>query len=73
MSVASAIYVRVPRDLLQEFDRAAQMHGLSRSEAIREAMKLYIRYAKAPEVKKLRGIAEAPVSADDLDKYVLPG
>ncbi len=73
MSVASAIYVRVPRDLLQEFDKAAQLHGLSRSEAIREAMKLYIRFAKAPEVKKLRGIAEADVSPEDIDKFVLPG
>ncbi len=56
MSAPSAIYVRVPSELLREFDRVAQEHGLSRSEAIREAMRLFIRYSRAPTVKKIRGI-----------------
>ncbi|HIQ23422.1 MAG TPA: ribbon-helix-helix protein, CopG family [Pyrodictium delaneyi] len=73
MSTASAIYVRVPQELLQEFDRVAQEHGLSRSEAIREAMKLFIYYSKAPDVKKLRGIIEADIEAEEIDKFVLPG
>jgi metal-responsive CopG/Arc/MetJ family transcriptional regulator len=47
----------VPPELLREFDRAAQEHGLSRSEAIREAMRLYIRYSRAPEAKSLKGLA----------------
>jgi len=73
LSTASAIYVRVPQELLQEFDRVAQEHGLSRSEAIREAMKLFIYYSKAPDVKKLRGIIEADIEAEEIDKFVLPG
>ena len=73
MSTASAIYVRVPQELLREFDRVAQEHGLSRSEAIREAMKLFIYYSKAPDVKKLRGIIEADIEAEEIDKFVLPG
>ncbi|ALL01629.1 hypothetical protein Pyrde_1586 [Pyrodictium delaneyi] len=73
LSTASAIYVRVPQELLKEFDRVAQEHGLSRSEAIREAMKLFIYYSKAPDVKKLRGIIETKVEADELDKFILPG
>jgi len=73
LSTASAIYVRVPQELLREFDRVAQEHGLSRSEAIREAMKLFIYYSKAPDVKKLRGIIEADIEAEEIDKFVLPG
>ncbi|BES82012.1 ribbon-helix-helix domain-containing protein [Pyrodictium abyssi] len=73
MSTASAIYVRVPQELLREFDRVAQEHGLSRSEAIREAMKLFIYYSKAPDVKKLRGLIEASIEAEEIDKFVLPG
>ncbi len=53
---ASAIYVRVPSDLLQRFDMAAQEHGMSRSEAIREAMRIFIKFSRAPQVKKLRGL-----------------
>jgi hypothetical protein len=36
-------------------------------------MKLFIYYSKAPDVKKLRGIIEAKVEADELDKFILPG
>ena len=68
-----AVYVRVPQELLREFDRVAQEHGLSRSEAIREAMKLFIYYSKAPDVKKLRGLIEASIEAEEIDKFVLPG
>lgn len=73
MSSSSAIYVRVPQELLREFDRVAQEHGLSRSEAIREAMKLFIRYSRAPSVRGLRGIVRAGVDPEQLDKYILPG
>lgn len=55
-STASAIYVRVPTDLLQRFDSVAQEHGMSRSEAIREAMRIFIKFSRAPQVRKLRGI-----------------
>ncbi|RUM47476.1 MAG: hypothetical protein DSY37_02325 [Hyperthermus sp.] len=73
VSTPSAIYVRVPSDLLREFDRVAQEHGLSRSEAIREAMRLFIRYSRAPDVKKLRGIVgNAKLSSEELELYVLP-
>jgi metal-responsive CopG/Arc/MetJ family transcriptional regulator len=53
---ASAIYVRVPSDLLARFDDVAQEHGMSRSEAIREAMKLFIWFTQAPRAKKLVSI-----------------
>ncbi len=69
MSAPSAIYVRVPSELLREFDRVAQEHGLSRSEAIREAMRLFIRYSRAPTVKKIRGI----VSGSKLSSEALAG
>lgn len=72
MSSPSAIYVRVPSDLLREFDRIAQEHGLSRSEAIREAMRLYIRYRKAPSVKELKGIAEDTRIPLELLEKLLP-
>ncbi len=72
MSSPSAIYVRVPSDLLREFDRIAQEHGLSRSEAIREAMRLYIRYSKAPSVKELKGIAEGTRIPLELLETLLP-
>ncbi len=60
MSSQTAIYVRVPSDLLREFDEVAQEHGMSRSEAIREAMKLFIRFSRVPGARKLRGILSVP-------------
>lgn len=59
MSSQTAIYVRVPSDLLREFDEVAQEHGMSRSEAIREAMKLFIRFSRVSGVKRLKGVLEA--------------
>ncbi len=56
MSNQTAIYVRVPSDLLREFDEVAQEHGMSRSEAIREAMKLFIRFSRVPDARKLKGL-----------------
>ena len=71
MSTA-AIYVRVPRDLLYEFDLAAQSLGMTRSEAIREAMRLFIRVARAPTVKSLRGMASSSrIPAERLDRLAL--
>jgi len=66
-SGATAIYVRVPTELLKRFDVVAQEHGMSRSEAIREAMKLFIKYMQAPAVKKLKAI----VSESQLDSAKL--
>ncbi len=74
MSAPSAIYVRVPSDLLREFDEVAQAHGMSRSEAIRESMRLFIKYSRAPTVKKVRGIVEGTkISVEKLEKLVRLG
>jgi len=53
---STAIYVRVPISLLSIFDSIAQEHGMSRSEAIREAMKLFIHAARSPSAKSLKGL-----------------
>ncbi|MET1128029.1 MAG: ribbon-helix-helix domain-containing protein [Thermoproteota archaeon] len=63
---SSAIYVRVPRSLLKEFDSVVQRHGLSRSEAVRDAMKLYIRYLVAPSVQELYGRVRSKLSEEVL-------
>jgi len=67
LAAATAIYVRVPSRLLNEFDTVAQEHGMSRSEAIREAMKLFMRYTRAPQARSLKGL----VSGSRLDSQLL--
>ncbi len=74
MSVPTAIYVRVQSSLLIEFDRAAQQMGMSRSEAIREAMRFFIKYVRAPEARKLKGLMEgSKIPSDKLLSLVFPG
>jgi len=41
-SPSSGVYFRVSKELLEEFTRVARSLGLSRSEAIRRAMELFI-------------------------------
>ncbi|NOZ89167.1 MAG: ribbon-helix-helix protein, CopG family [Crenarchaeota archaeon] len=74
MSIPTAIYVRVQSDLLIEFDKAAQERGMSRSEAIREAMRLFIKYVRVSEAGKLRGLVEdSKLPSEKLEQLVIPG
>ncbi|NPA04994.1 MAG: ribbon-helix-helix protein, CopG family [Crenarchaeota archaeon] len=71
---STAIYVRVPRSLLERFDEAARRSGLTRSEAVREAMRLYIKYVKASRLQQLRGLLAATrIPPRELDETVILG
>ncbi len=73
-SSSTAIYVRVPRRLLELFDEAARRSGLTRSEAVREAMRIYIRLVKSSRLQELRGMLSATrIPAEVLDDRVVLG
>ncbi len=68
--MSTAIYIRLPRELLEKFDEVVQRHGLSRSEAVREAMKLYIKYLEAPSIENIKAIArDSRIRIDELERY----
>ncbi len=68
--MSTAIYIRLPKDLLEKFDEVVQRHGLSRSEAVREAMKLYIKYLEAPNIENIKSIAKGSrIKVGELEEY----
>ena len=74
-SSSSGVYFRVSKELLEEFTRVARSLGLSRSEAIRRAMELFIeRYRGDGKTLtgRMRGILKgSKLSSRDLDEIYM--
>jgi len=66
------IYVRVSKELLEEFTKIANALGLSRSEAIRKAMELFIMLQKNKTMtSKMRGLVKSKFTLKELEEIYL--
>jgi len=74
-SPSTGIYFRVNKKLLEEFTRVATSLGLSRSEAIRRAMELFIEKYRRNEktlTEEMRGILKgSKLSSRDLEEMYM--
>ncbi len=67
------VVFRVPVDLLAEFDAIVRRLGMSRSEALRQAMKMFVSAARAPRVRKLYAMGKGSrIRAERLDELFSP-
>jgi len=75
MKSSSGVYFRVSKELLEEFTRVARSLGLSRSEAIRRAMELFIERYRGNEktlTEEMRGILKgSKLSSRDLEEMYM--
>lgn len=62
------LYVRVDEELLKEFTRKARTLGLSRSEALRRAMKAYIESPRSSMTSRMRGLVKSRLSSEELEE-----
>lgn len=63
------VYFRVDRELLEKFTRTARLLGMSRSEALRKAMELFLEAHSGDTVtRRLRGLVESRLSLRDLEE-----
>ena len=63
------VYFRVDRRLLEEFTRTAKSLGMSRSEALRRAMELFLEvHSRDTVTRRLRGLVESRLSLRDLEE-----
>ncbi len=67
------IYLRIDKELLEEFTKAAELYGMNRSEAIRTAMKIFIQEKKRGKTMtaKMRGIVKSKLSLRELEEAYL--
>jgi len=72
---SSGVYLRVSKDLLEEFTRVARSLGLSRSEAMRKAMEMFInKYRKSDGslTESMRGLLKgSKFSLKDLEEIYM--
>ena len=66
------VYVRVNRKLLEEFTRLAHRLGMSRSEAIRRAMEMFLERSRGESVtSRMRGLVRSKLSLKELEEAYL--
>lgn len=66
------IYLRVDRRLLEEFTRVAEVLGMSRSEAIRKAMEMFIAANRGTSMtSKMRGLVKSKLALRELEEAYL--
>jgi metal-responsive CopG/Arc/MetJ family transcriptional regulator len=66
------VYVRVDSRLLEEFTRIAHTLGMSRSEAIRKAMELFLDvYRGESATSRMRGLIRSRLSLEELEEAYL--
>ncbi len=67
--VSVGVYIRVDKKFLEEFTKKARSLGMSRSEAIRRAMELFLEASNGMSAtSKMRGIIKSRLSLKDLEK-----
>jgi metal-responsive CopG/Arc/MetJ family transcriptional regulator len=66
------VYVRVDRGLLEEFTRLAHALGMSRSEALRRAMEMFIEAHRGGSVtSRMRGLVRGRLTLRELEEAYL--
>ena len=66
------IYLRVDKELLDRFTRVASALGLSRSEAIRKAMEMFIAVSEGKSMtSKMRGTVRSKFTLKELEEIYL--
>ncbi len=72
---STGIYIRINKKLLEEFTKTAQLYGMSRSEAIRKSMEMFIQSSRRGRKKtmtsEMRGIAKSKLSLRELEEAYL--
>ena len=72
---STGIYIRINKKLLEEFTKTAQLYGMSRSEAIRKSMEMFIqssrRRRKKTMTSEMRGIVKSKLSLRELEEAYL--
>ncbi len=72
---STGIYIRINKKLLEEFTKIAQLYGMSRSEAIRKSMEMFIQSSKREREKtmtsEMRGIVKSKLSLRELEEAYL--
>ncbi len=67
--VTTGVYVRINRKLLEEFTRLAESLGMSRSEAIRKAMEMFLEtHRSRTKTSRMRGIVRSKLSLRELEE-----
>ncbi len=67
--VATGVYVRIDRKLLEEFTKVAESLGMSRSEAIRKAMEMFLETRRGEtRTSKIRGLVKSKLSLRELEE-----
>ena len=66
------IYLRVNKKLLEEFTRVATSLGMNRSEAIRNAMEMFIAIkSRESMTSKMRGLVRSKLTLKELEEAYL--
>ncbi len=66
------IYVRVDKELLDKFTKVARSLGMSRSEAIRKAMEMFIAtHLGGSLTSRMRGLVRSKLSLRELEELYL--
>jgi len=69
---STGVYFRVNRELLERFTRLAESLGMSRSEAIRKAMEMFIEKYEGKNgetlTSRMRGIVRSKLSLRELEE-----
>ncbi len=72
---STGIYIRINKKLLEEFTKTAQLYGMSRSEAIRKSMEMFIQSSRRGRKKTMtsamRGIVKSKLSLRELEEAYL--
>ena len=72
---STGIYIRINKKLLEEFTKTAQLYGMSRSEAIRKSMEMFIQSSRRGRKKtmtsEMRGIVKSKLSLRELEEAYL--
>jgi len=69
---STGIYLRVDEELLKEFTKVAEMLGMSRSEAIRKAMELFIISKSGKSMtSRMRGLVKSKFTLRELEEIYL--
>ncbi len=69
---SKGIYLRVDKELLERFTRVARALGMSRSEAIRRAMEMFIIInEEGLMTPKMRGLVKSKLTLKELEEIYL--
>ena len=69
---SKGIYVRVDEKLLEKFTELARMLGMSRSEAIRKAMEVFMEKQMGKSyTSRMRGLARSKFTLKELEEIYL--